>query len=244
MARILDIDLGNTRLKWRWQNAGEIAASGAFAYGADDTPSLPATVTAVDRVRIASVVRGSRFERLLTLCRTEWQLEPEVASVQPEWAGVTQGYDDLRRLGVDRWLAMLAVHNRYRCASVVVSSGSAITVDLLQADGVHRGGYIVPGLEMMRRALYAGTSAIKLDALEPPPSLEPGRDTVEAVNAGLLAMICALIDNAAQRLRSTAGTEPAVIVTGGAGEQLQTFLGEQSVYNPHLVLDGLALALP
>ena len=239
---ILDIDLGNTRLKWRQRDVERTLSEGALVYREVGDLSPLAELSEVARVRIASVVKGPAFEQLISYLRLTHSCDPELAQVQKLCAGVRQAYRDPMRLGVDRWLCLLAAHQGQQPA-VVMSSGSAITVDLLRADGEHLGGYIVPGFDMMRRALFEGTSAVKLDTLKPPSSLAPGRDTVEAVNAGLLVMARGLIEHAVIQMRASDG-EPRVLITGGAAEQLRAFLDGESVYNPHLVLDGLALALP
>lgn len=246
--RVLDFDLGNTRLKWRYSSAGRVIDEGALAHEELDAHALPIDAVALDRIRIASVVQGERLETLVSLCRTHWQIEPEIARVLDHCAGVRQGYTDKSRLGVDRWLALLAAYNAAGEACVLVSCGTAVTVDLVSRDGEHLGGYIVPGLELMRAALFSGTSAVKLDLIEPPDSLAPASDTIPAVSRGLILMVKGLVGNAVAELRSR-DEVPAIILTGGDGELLIPFLNvadssTKARYRPNLVLDGLSLAMP
>lgn len=245
---ILDFDVGNTRVKWRYSSAGIVLEEGALAH-ADYRPGVPpVAVERLDRIRVASVVQGGLFEGLLDTCRKHWEIEPEVARVAEHCAGLSQGYTDKSRLGVDRWLALLAAYNSRREACVLVSCGTAVTVDLVTRRGEHLGGYIVPGLEMMRNALFSGTSAVKLDKIERPDSLAPARDTIPAVNRGLVLMLKGLVENAQTELR-TRGEFPEIIVTGGDGDLVLPFLigsasSTKAISRPNLVLDGLALALP
>jgi type III pantothenate kinase len=245
---VLDLDVGNTRLKFRFWKEGGVTSEGAIPHAEADLGSSELSRHAAPaRVRIASVAGPEILEPLLEFCRSRWSLEPEVAHVRDSCAGVRQGYTDSRRLGVDRWLAVLAAFNCTRTASVVVSCGTAITVDLVTADGRHRGGYIVPGFNLMRSALFSGTSAVRLDRVEPPETLAPGRDTIAAVNRGLVLMVKSFVESAEREIGGSA--KSAIVLTGGDGELLLPFLKEGACstnvqYRPNLVLDGLALALP
>lgn len=243
---VLDFDVGNTRVKWRHSSAGVILGEGALAHANCRPEELPVAAESLNRIRIASVVQGKLLQTLLDSCRNRWKIEPEIARVTEHCAGLTQGYTDKSRLGVDRWLALLAAYNLRRGACVLVSCGTAVTVDLVTRGGEHLGGYIVPGLEMMRTALFSGTSAVKLDRIEQPESLAPGRDTIPAVNRGLILMLKGLVENAHSELR-TRGEFPEPIVTGGDSDLLLPFLtvsSTKAISRPNLVLDGLALALP
>lgn len=242
--QILDLDLGNSRLKWRWSD-GQSQLEGALANG-DLEAELFLAGRPVQRVRVAAVAGDHLLEAVLGVCRQRWHLEPEIAVVQEQCAGVRQGYRDPARLGVDRWLGILAAYNRVKGACVVVSCGTALTVDLVTAAGEHRGGYIVPGLEMMRTALFSGTHAVKLPRLDMGGSLTPGRDTQEAVSRGLLLMAKGLVSCALDSAGALT-EDSALILTGGDGERLLPLFLSASTkaqYLPNLVLDGLALALP
>ncbi|MGQ9427497.1 type III pantothenate kinase [Gilvimarinus sp. F26214L] len=245
---ILDLDMGNTRLKWRYRTPARILSEGAVGYAQSALEELPNPPRDLQRIRIATVVRGEALERLLQACRERWRIEPELARVQDRCAGLTQGYEDKSRLGVDRWLATLAAHEATRSACVVVSCGTAVTADLVTAGGVHLGGYIVPGLGLMRAALFDGTHAVKVEEVAAPTSLAPGTDTDAAVSRGLLLMLQGLVEKAVLELRDR-GELPLVVVTGGDAEKLLPFLSgphrsTEVLCRPNLVLDGLPLALP
>lgn len=246
MSRILDLDLGNSRLKWRYTD-GSHREEGAVANSDLRLGHLLPGV-AVERIRLASVAREEVLNTITSMCRQRWQVEPEIARVQEICAGVRQGYLDRTRLGVDRWLNILAAYARLKQPCVVVSCGTAVTVDLVTAGGEHLGGYIVPGLEMMRRALFSGTFAVKLDELSSTENLAPGRDTQQAVSRGLLLMMRGVVNDALASLSEHDDCESAVILTGGDGERLLPLvarLGSTNArYLPNLVLDGLAVALP
>ncbi|MGH1472582.1 MAG: type III pantothenate kinase [Cellvibrionaceae bacterium] len=242
---ILDVDIGNTRIKWRLTFEGVVVASGVCDHSAGLSEYFRESLAGkkVDRVRVASVVEGEALNNLFVISRESWATELEIAKVQPRCAGVEQGYDDYTRLGVDRWLGVLAAHNKYKKACLVVGCGTATTLDFVDARGVHLGGYIVPGLNLMRRSLFGGTDAVKVDSFVDDNSFVPGKSTEQAVNRGLLLMVIAIINESCDWL-SSIDDDFQLVLCGGDGELIGRHTGVQYIYEESLVLDGLAFALP
>ncbi|MFI2813226.1 type III pantothenate kinase [Microbulbifer sp. YPW16] len=246
---ILEIDIGNTRGKWRLvqSQSGHAVARGGFATGDLAQGRLPAQWAGAGprRVRVANVA-GARMAELLTAAlRTDLSLEPQFARVERHCAGVTCGYRDTAALGVDRWLAVLAAHRRDPSPALVVDCGSAVTLDLLGTGGRHRGGYILPGLELMRRALYADTDAVKVAGqFIEGMSLAPGIDTAEAVNRGLPSMVLGAIERALAELRRSEEMEPLLWLTGGDGQFFASLFGDDAELVPDLVFEGLGISIP
>ena len=168
---------------------------------------------------------------------------PEFAAATAELAGVTSGYEAPARLGVDRWLALVAAWNAARQAVVVVDLGTAATLDFVTADGRHLGGYIVPGLGLMAAALARDTAGVRV-AGDLAPHLGPGRNTAQAVRRGSTAMLLDFIEASVGRFADTGDGAPEVFLTGGDAEPLAGRLPFGVRVEPDLVLDGLALALP
>ncbi|WP_288132846.1 type III pantothenate kinase [Microbulbifer sp.] len=251
---ILELDLGNTRCKWRQlASAGvaDVVSRGAFATSAWRSGALPGDWQglSLSRVRVANVAGEGVAEAVRQYFMDGFGLEPEFAKVSTRCAGVTCAYKDVSRLGVDRWLAVLAAHQRDPSPSLVVDCGSAVTLDLLGSGGCHLGGYIVPGLALMRRALFQDTDAVKVHGgTAASRSLAPGRDTAEAVNRGLPLMVLGAIEEARQQLMSAAvgPSEPApkVWITGGDSAYLSSLCTLEHVRVDDLVLEGLALTNP
>lgn len=243
---LLEFDLGNSRAKWRLCGAppGELL-SGDFRIGPEGvigTLTLPPQQLPISRIRAGSVAGAQINEVLTQLCRQWWKLEPEFARSEAHCAGVSNGYQLPERLGVDRWLALLAAYHRQdrqQRSCAVVDCGSAITLDLLQADGQHLGGYIVPGLRMVSEALSSRTRLIKVNEL-PLDAPSPGRATDQAIGHGLLRMLQGLLNG----LETYLGNDHRLYFTGGDGERLLQSLKLPGSYHPDLVLDGLAWAVP
>jgi len=226
----LDIDMGNTRTKWRC--AGEV--------GALPSPTLPALATGPARVRVATVLRNETA--LAEKVYTRFGVRPEFARVQRRLDALVCGYREPARLGVDRWLAILAAWHSVRSALVVVCAGTACTVDVVAADGRHQGGYIAPGLGLMREALRQRTAGVRPRAGSQLDTIAPGVDTRSAVCSGTKAMLVGYVEFAiAEFRRRFAAT---VFVTGGDAQPLLDGLSGPVRHVPTLVLDGLAIALP
>ena len=244
---ILEIDAGNTSLKWRWR--GAVAQS---ARGLRQLESAVAHAGRPDEVLVCNV-RGEEFKAgLAAWVAGKWEMRPRFATVARACGGVRIQYPDLSRLGADRWLAMLAGFRRARDSCLIVDSGTALTIDLLDADGLHLGGYIMPGLETSRAALLHNTS-IRLTPADAVESTAPGNDTGAAVRNGTLFMLCSAVRAALERFEREherprpQRNSPTVILTGGDAALLDAFLKEEPgrggvLAVPDLVLDGLALA--
>ena len=161
---ILDIDIGNSYTKWRLTDGAVVYRSGSQAtQSISDGLELPPGVPIL-RVRLSSVVSDSLQGDLVAQMKSQFNAEVAVAKVSSSAAGVTCGYDDPSSLGIDRWLGMMASYSRYQASVLVVDAGSAMTLDLVTAEGRHIGGYILPGLTLMRDALWGGTDRVKVDA--------------------------------------------------------------------------------
>lgn len=244
---ILELDIGNTRTKWRL-----LELSGAALRGTVDTAELkcgglPAELMQLRprRVRAANVAGAAAADALSGWVQRQLGLTLELARVESSCAGVSCAYRDVRRLGVDRWLALLAAHARDPAPALVVDCGSAVTIDLLGSGGRHLGGYILPGLAPMRRALYRDTEAVQVrELLTPGMSLAPGCDTDSAVNRGLPLMVLGAIDRAAVALGGDGEPGPLLWLTGGDGRFFSSLCERPHQLVPELVLDGLALSNP
>lgn len=249
---ILEIDAGNTRIKWRLVDAQgdarrKVAEGSVFAQEkapwvfielGQQLDKLP--LSKVSRMKVANV-RGDMFREAFSALMTEkWHLQPEYAVVARECRGVTNSYENPAALGVDRWLAMLAAFAQAEGACCVVDAGTAIKVDLLDGGGRHEGGYIVPGLATMRDSLAHRSKNLRLAEDARWDSVAPGRSTREAVEHGIQCCAVSLLE----RVRRTqAGEGVKWFLTGGDAGVLARHLAWEPVLAPDLVLDGLALAI-
>lgn len=243
---ILDLDVGNTRVKWRISHsAGREISHGACLRA--NTPWIERlAVQDIDRVRISNVAGPKIKQQLQQFYTEKIAIKPEFASSTFEVIGVRNGYVEPERLGVDRWLAVLAAFDRSNSSCCVVDCGSAITIDYVAANGTHEGGVIAPGIELMRRALLADTQEIEIrsDHVDTEHSIPAAHTTETAVELGLKYMEAGLVEIACSRYESIFREAPELFLTGGDARIVSNLVRRNHEVIPHLVLDGLALALP
>jgi type III pantothenate kinase len=235
---ILDIDIGNSRIKWRLADNGKSVAVGSqatSAVAAGEPFELP-EVTAIDEVRVASVADRAVIAAVQLQLEKSFSLALKMAEVTPSAGCVTCGYEDPQTLGVDRWLAVVAAYQKFREALLVVDAGSAITMDLLAPQGEHLGGYIIPGLRLMRDALWRDTSDVKAAGGDWRDLQLPGKDSQQAVNRGCLLAAVAAVETLASQY------PVRIVVTGGDAQPLIEALSIQVSHCPDLVLDGLSVS--
>ncbi|QLF93863.1 type III pantothenate kinase [Pseudomonas sp. ABC1] len=243
---ILELDCGNSFLKWR--TLSSTCASAATVRIADGLNALLRQLGevegAVSSIRMVSVrsdeetLEVSKAVSLLLGCPVSQALPSEAL------AGVSNGYLDYRRLGMDRWLAIVAAYNLAREACLVIDLGTAVTVDWVDGAGRHLGGYICPGIPSLRQQLQSHTQRIRYDLVDDVflGDLSPGRSTAEAVERGCLIMLRAYIEGQIASAVRLLGEGVPVYVTGGDGALVD---GMDSVcLVPDLVFRGLALACP
>jgi len=241
---ILELDCGNTRVKWRVRNDKIVMMRGIFLThdGFNAVTSRELASLHIKRVLIGSVLGDYYTRKLASWAIAYLGVNPEFAVSEPHCNGVVNGYQQPEKLGVDRWLAILAAKSKTSFSSVIVDCGSAITVDLVTSQGEHLGGYIAPGLSLMRESLSTKTTAIKLGQIGYPENNFPGRNTVAAIKSAELAMVAGLVDHAKSVLHNYEKDDASLLVTGGDGEWLVAML-KNGVYEEDLVLDGLNIAL-
>lgn len=229
-------DLGNTRAKlWRCQGRSEEAywagvhdgsperLVGALPPAFDDLPS------GVFGVSVLGPEVEKRF-RAAVLAR--WGVVPEFARTGASFGLLRNAYrDEPERLGVDRWLGMIGAAGDCDVLCVV-GCGTAITIDVV-ATGVHRGGYILPGLRLMQDSLLTGTQRVRFDG-DSPYAVVPGASTAEAVrNATILAVVATV-----ERVVSKEGVG-RLVLTGGDAAIVAGFLQVPCEVDPGLLLKGM-----
>lgn len=245
--RALLFDVGNTRLKWGVFEDDRIIRHGNVDHEklkqrgfATLTTRLPANVDYV----LASNVAGAAFaSRLAGVIGIHCDTDVHFARAEKEACGVRNGYRQPRRLGVDRWVALLGARAETRSAVCVVDAGTAVTIDGMDNTGQHLGGMIIPGSRLMRDALSDDTSDIRLPKAS---SRDPGSglklfasNTSDAVQSGTWNAVCGAIERAVGAMRA-AGMRPKIVLTGGDASRILKLLDGKILHRPHLVLQGLA----
>ena len=239
---LLELDVGNSACKWRLQSGGKIHDRGRFdCLSVSHSWRLPTSrVTKIRGSSVASEKIQGKLERELF---KKYSVIVEWASSQRVVAGVTNAYGQPEKLGVDRWLAIVSAYQNYG-ASVVIDAGSALTVDLVDADGLHLGGYIAPGLGLMSASLLRDTANVRFECSSVFSHSSLGQDTAACVGAAIKAAQVGVVQAALNCANSQITDSYTIVITGGDAEVMAKALDERIIIHPDLVLDGLQWLLP
>lgn len=237
------IDAGNSLVKWAILNGSELGAMQVGALG--ENALLPAALFDTCRPEsiVVSNVAGQRVaEGIREKARQRYGIDVWFVAAEEEAFGVRNAYARPAQLGADRWAAMIGAFAEYGGPVCVVDAGTAFTVDVVDGEGRHLGGLIVPGIELMIASLRGRTSDIAV--LE---SAQPGgaskmlaNNTVDALRNGALHALAGLVERAITDTEARLGRKLQIVITGGDAERVRDALGLDAKYNPALVLRGLA----
>ena len=232
---ILLIDIGNSRLKWALWDGATLSPAVAIDHQGD-----PAMVIGrlpnrkLSAVWVAHVMGAGHEDAINNAVRARFAFDAHFARSCAEYLGLKCAYADATRLGVDRWLMLLAAWREVHDACCVVSAGTALTFDAIDAEGQHQGGFIAPGLSAMLKATLGSTRFATFE-LGSDYQDGLGRDTETCVRQG--AFLAAL--GAIERGLLAAGTPDVRLACGGDAAVLLPHLGETWQQRDDLVLRGL-----
>ncbi len=191
------------------------------------------------KVQISSVASSENLSYVLSVLNAAEVKSPLCAKVKQGVNGLHVAYSDLSRLGVDRWLVMLAGTEIVDEAFCVMDFGTAITADFVTATRDHIGGYIVPGRDLMRGKLLTDTASVGVAAnfssLETRPGVSTDECVIHGINKLVQGFICAVEFECSQLGISK------LLVTGGDARSF--VFGMNMLYKKDLVFDGLVIAM-
>lgn len=229
------LDVGNSRLKWTQAEADGLSGTAAIEHAGDPAAAvhaLPAMQPAA--IWVANVTGAALGEPLAAALERRFNVQPRFAAVEAQRAGLRVAYAEPQRLGVDRWLALLAAWTQARAAVCVASAGTALTFDAVDGEGRHLGGIIAPGLIAMQQAVL-GTTRFAAAGPDAAYSAGLGADTEACVRQGALHAGAGALD----RLAAQYGEGASLLLTGGDAERLLPHLAPGWSLRPNLVLEGL-----
>jgi type III pantothenate kinase len=274
---VLLVDIGNTRIKWTiWRDGrlGRMRAAFHAGWSQRDyerelfggpaprgltSRAFPQRERRLREARskgrpaaisVASVA-GAGANRLLARAAAHaWGVRPRFIVTSRRAAGVTTRYVDTWRLGVDRFAGVIGARSLLGAGGAcVINVGTAVTIDLLDARGVHRGGVILPGPRMMVSSLVKGTAGIGKRARDHASSSATrgrghaglfARSTRDAIERGARYAVASAVDRAVLEAQRVLGEIPRVLLTGGGAEEIDPLIQAHYIRVPDLVLRGIA----
>lgn len=229
--KVLIVDVGNTSIKYTAFQGDEIL------WQVRDHERLTKMHFHPDAIYFASVRSKDETMALQTEIQADYPKGHIIELIsQASACGVTCAYEEPWRLGIDRWLTVVAGFHRYGGNVVIIDAGTAIKVDVVDQTAHHLGGYIVPGLAMMENALLANTARIRYDSSEKIKGEGLPNSTARAVSEGCHEMALGFLERVYERY-----SDFRWIVTGGDGQALLQSLGIDAECEPHLVALGAQL---
>mgnify|MGYP001434212881 CR=1 FL=1 len=247
---LFTIDIGNTNLTLGLYEGQKLGARWRLATDHERMPDeyglqilgmlqhAGCSPALLDGVCLASVV-PTLTTRIQQACQHYLNQEPLIIDHTVK-TGITILYEDPRAVGADRIVDAVAVMQLYGGPACIVDFGTATTFDALSANGEYLGGAITPGIGIAADALFHRTSKLPRVDIQRPPNVI-GRNTVHAIQSGLLYGYVALVEGMVERFRQELGKEMKVIATGGLAEGIAAETDVIQILAPWLTLDGLRM---
>ena len=236
------IDIGNTKTKWMLRDQRKIYQEDSFLTEDIDQDHFMFS-DKIQKILISNVASFEK-EAILKIKLKKFACPIEFVKPQKKWKHLLNGYQDSSSLGVDRWLSALSVSNSIQNATVIVSIGTAVTIDYLSFDKkehqyTFEGGAILLGLYLTKNALSQNTAQLKNDegAFQ-----IPAINTANAIQSGFILSVLGNLKSFFE-LASSKSKDVHIILSGGDAEYIYQHLKEDlkshTTIKKDLVLDGL-----
>ncbi|MCQ3937417.1 MAG: type III pantothenate kinase [Chloroflexi bacterium] len=247
---LLTVDVGNTNLTLGLYEGEKLGAHWRLATDHNRMPdeyglqflgllqNAGKTIKDINGVSLASVV-PPLTGRVIQACREYLKQEPLVVDAGVK-TGIKIRYEDPKAVGADRVCDAVAVMKLYGGPACVVDFGTATTFNALTRDGDYLGGAITAGINLAAEALYTRAAKLPRIDLQVPPSVI-GRNTVHAMQSGLLFGYVSMVEGMVSRFRAELGNDMKVVATGGLAEVVAKETKVIDVIAPWLTLEGLRL---
>ncbi|HCR72039.1 MAG TPA: type III pantothenate kinase [Anaerolineae bacterium] len=247
---LLVIDIGNTNLTLGLYEGDKLGAHWRLATDHNRMPdeyglqflgvlqNAGKTVKDITGISLASVV-PPLTGRVIQACEEYLKQKPLVVDTGIK-TGIKIRYEDPRAVGADRVCDAVAVMKLYGGPACVVDFGTATTFNAITKDGEYLGGAITAGINLAAEALYTRAAKLPRIDLQLPPSVI-GRNTIHAMQSGLLFGYVSMVEGMVGRFRSELGSDMKVVATGGLAEVVAKETKVIDIISPWLTLEGLRL---
>ncbi len=259
MSLYLLFDVGNTRLKWAavestqqpsdrqkklWAYSGSISSKSLASpeHRAELADYIAKTLPKPDAIGLTCVAGKDAIQNLQSLFPQWSDITWKQLAGNSPFAGLRSLYQDPSQLGSDRWAAVIGARALSNTNTLIINAGTATTIDLLGANGVHYGGWILPGLELMQKSLEGNTAQLPL-AVRDESSNGFGLSTNNAIISGCDAAQLGAIQYAIQLAKEINHPVEKVWIDGGNAKILATEMSKAKSQSPLAIeaIEGLVL---
>jgi len=247
---LLAIDIGNTSIKLGIFDEDKLKATWSLATGIHRTSHeygavllnlmerqkfLPSKLTGIALCGVVPPLAPTIVE----MCRKHLNIQPLVVEAGVK-TGIRIRVDNPREVGSDRVVGAVAAHYLYGKPVIIIDLGTATTFDVVSPDGDYLGGAIAPGIGIAVEALFTRTAMLpRIELVRPKQAI--GRNTVSAMQSGIIFGYIGLIEGMVQRIEKELGEKSKVVATGGYAHVVAQEIPIIEIVNPDLVLTGLRL---
>ncbi|PIU23972.1 MAG: pantothenate kinase [Chloroflexi bacterium CG08_land_8_20_14_0_20_45_12] len=247
---LLAIDIGNTSIKLGIFDEDKLKATWSLATGIHRTSDeygvvllnlmerqkfLPSKLTGIALCGVVPPLAPTIVE----MCRKHLNIQPLVVEAGVK-TGIRIRVDNPREVGSDRVVGAVAAHYLYGKPVIIIDLGTATTFDVVSPDGDYLGGAIAPGIGIAVEALFTRTAMLpRIELVRPKQAI--GRNTVSAMQSGIIFGYIGLIEGMVQRIEKELGEKSKVVATGGYAHVVAQEIPIIEIVNPDLVLTGLRL---
>ena len=248
---ILLVDIGNSSVKWSLLNvtsSNHLSEMSQQQYPEKTSVSFFveswADFDKPEKVLVSCVASEQVWQALQQACDQLWSIQAEKVVSVKEGFGIINAYQQPSELGCDRWCAMIGAYHEIATDLIIVDCGSAITIDVLTLRGnantaKHLGGYILPGIAMMKKSLGTYTANVKVPDKFTIPALTPSNTTSGCVDSAIYLAAVKLIEAVFEQ-QSIQRRKIQCLLTGGDAAVVAELLSIKYIVKPNLVLLGLA----
>ncbi len=233
---MLMVDMGNSTIKWACLEDEYLSLQQRILYQNDTLDQAWNTLDVPSDVWISNVAGPQKADVLSQWIKSHWGLQATFVETSDYACGVKNAYEIPKQLGVDRWLALIGAHQLENGSLCVVDCGTAITLDVLFANGHHQGGLIMPGLTSMHQALLKNTYALDKTLYKPNEQTFLAHNTQTGIRLGTQYAVIGLLEYV---INTCEKKQLKLIVTGGSIPAFESLLHIPYRYIPELVLQGL-----
>ncbi len=247
---LLAIDIGNTNVKLGVYDAAVLRHSWRLKSDAQKMPDeygvLLASLLNMAGLSTKDLQQAAICSSVPPLVGTFTEVCQRFCGITPlvVGAGVKTGmkvlYEDPRAVGADRIAGAVAGHHKYGGPIIIADCGTASVFDAITRDGEYLGGAIAPGMQLSADALVSRTAMLRrIEMVSPKGAI--GRNTVHAMQSGIIFGYVGLVKELVARFKSELGDDARVIGTGGLAAVIARAGEVFDALEPDLTLEGLRL---